>query len=57
MEIALVVGLRESAAMHVAGSTAEAYRGPCNLFVDWCAYLRVPRCPLPTYEMTVALYL
>ena len=28
VEVALAAGLRESAAMHVAGSTAEAYRGP-----------------------------
>jgi hypothetical protein len=26
-------------------------------FVDWCASLAVPRCPLPTSETTVALYL
>ena len=50
-------GLRESSAMHVASSTAEAYRGSWNYFLVWCACLRVPRCPLPTVEMTVALYL
>ncbi len=56
VEVALIARLRESAAMHVAGSTAEAYRGPWSHFVDWCASLKVPRCPLPADEMTVALY-
>ena len=57
VEVALATGLRESAALHVASSTAEAYRGPWNSFVDWCTRLKVPRCPLPADEMTVALYL
>ena len=39
VEVTLAARLRESAAMHIAGSTAEAYRGPWNHFVDWCAYL------------------
>jgi hypothetical protein len=44
--------------MHVEGFTAEAYqRGPWNHFEDWCASFKVPRCPLLTDEMTVALYL
>ena len=25
--------------------------------MDWCAYLKIPRCPLPADEMTVSLYL
>ena len=57
MEVALAARLRESAAMHVAGSKAEAYMGPWNHFMDWCASLKVPRCPLPADDMTVALYL
>jgi len=57
VEVALAVGLRESVAMHVASSTAEAYLGPWNYIVDGRACLRVPRCPLPADEMTVALYL
>ena len=43
--------------MHVASSTAEAYRGPWNHFVVWYACLKVPRCAMPAYEMTVALHL
>ena len=34
VKVALATKLRESATMHVAGSTAEAYRGPWNQFVD-----------------------
>jgi len=56
-EVALVMGLRESAAAHVASSTATAYRGPWAAFVKWCASLGAPRCPLPADEITVALYL
>jgi hypothetical protein len=57
VEVSLAAGLRESAAMHVAGSTADAYREPWNHFVDSCACLKVPHCPLPADEMTVELYL
>jgi hypothetical protein len=53
----MAAGLRKFSAMHVANSTAEACRGPWNHFVDGCAFLRVPRCPLPANEITVALYL
>ncbi len=49
--------LHKFAAMHVAGSTAKAYRGPWNHFVDLCACMKVPRCPLPGDEIAVALYL
>ena len=57
VEVALAAGLRESAAAHVASSTAAAYRGPWAHFVKWCAFLDAPRCPLPIEEITVALYL
>ena len=57
VEAGLAAGLHESAVAHVAGSTAGAYVGPWTHFVDWCASLDIPRCPLPASEMTVALYL
>ena len=34
VEVALAPGLRESAAAHVASSTAAAYRGPWSHFVN-----------------------
>jgi len=57
VEVGLAACLHESAVARVAGSTASANVGPWTHFVDWCASLDVPRCPLPTSEMTVALYL
>ena len=57
MEVALAASLRESVVMHVANSTSEAYRGPWSYFVDWCASLKVPRCPFSADKMTVAMYL
>ena len=53
----LAAGLHESAVAHVADSTASAYVGPWTHFVDLCASLLAPRCPLPPSEMMVALYL
>ena len=44
---AQVALLRESTATHVASSIAAAYRGPWAHFVNWCASLTAPRCPLP----------
>ena len=57
LEVALAAGLRESAAAHVASSTAAAYRGPWAHFVSWCSSLAAPRCSLPDEEITLALYL
>ena len=57
VEVALATGLRESAATHVASSTAAAYRWPWAHFVNLCASLAAPRCPLLDEEITVALYL
>ena len=57
VEVGLATSLHESAVAHVAGSTAGAYAGPWTHFVDWCASLAIPCCPLPASEMTVALYL
>ena len=57
MEVGLAAGLREAVVAHVAGSTASAYVGPWTHFVNWCASLAVPRCPLPASEITVALFL
>ena len=57
VEVELATGLHESAVAHVAGSSANAYVGPWTHFVDLRASLVVPRFPLPTSEMTVALYL
>ncbi len=57
VEVGLASSLHEVVVAHVTGSTASAYVGPWNHFVNWCASLAIPRCPLPSSEITVALYL
>ena len=57
VEVGVAAGLHEYAVANVAGSTASAYVGLWTQFEDWRVSLVVPRCPLPTSEMTVALYL
>ncbi len=57
VEVGMAAGLHEAVVAHVAGSTASAYVGPWTQFVNWCASLAIRRCPLPTSEITVALYL
>ncbi len=57
VEVELAAGLHEFGVAHVTGSIASAYVGPWTLFFDWCASLAILRFPLPTSELTVALYL
>ena len=56
IEIALVSRSHNSALAHVAASTSKAYVGPWNALVLWCGSLLKPRRPLPTGDITVALY-
>jgi hypothetical protein len=57
IEVALASRLQDSALAYVAASTSQAYVGPWNAFVLWCGSLLGPRRPLPTDDITIALYL
>ena len=57
VEVALDTCYRDSTVAHVTSLTSDTYRAPWSHFVDWCASRQVPRCPPPTNEMTMALYL
>ncbi len=56
MDVALAGRLQMSALAHGAGSTSRAYAGLWNAFVLWCGFLKRPRRPLPTDDLTAALY-
>jgi len=57
VELELADCLQESAIAHVAKLNSSAYVGPWNPFVIWCETLMRPRRPLPSYDITVALYM
>ena len=57
VEVALSSRLREVAVNHVVGSSSEEYLLCWNKSTSWCRERVELRCPLPSSEVTVALYL
>ncbi len=56
-EVTMAARVQHSAMAHVAGSTSKGYVWPWNAFVKWCGERLSERCPLPTSNFTVELYL